>query len=195
MRLPDSEHSDRSWRIDQLTGDFHLEDVWAIPAPAGHDPFGTLLTALASRAPLLTAPALVRALFAIRERLGLRLGWDGPDRGLGARVDSLHTRLPADLLVQPAPRLAGMPFEPLYRLDDEYAAETANETVHAVLHLGWVPYAPGGARAQLAVLVKTNGVRGAAYMAAIKPFRYAVVYPALLGAIERSWHDAALAGR
>ncbi len=53
----------------------------------------------------------------------------------------------------------------------------ANRTVHSVMHVGWVPDGTGGYRGQMAVLVKPNGWFGAAYMAAIKPFRYLVVYP------------------
>ena len=39
----------------------------------------------------------------------------------------------------------------------------------------------------MAVLVKPNGRLGRAYMAAIKPFRYALVYPLLLRSIGRDW--------
>ena len=39
----------------------------------------------------------------------------------------------------------------------------------------------------MAVLVKPNGRFGRAYMAAIRPFRYALVYPLLLRAIGRGW--------
>jgi hypothetical protein len=44
----------------------------------------------------------------------------------------------------------------------------------------------------MAILVKPNGVLGAAYMAAIAPFRHLLVYPALLRAIGRAWRDQAL---
>jgi hypothetical protein len=67
----------------------------------------------------------------------------------------------------------------------------ANRTVHSVMHIGWVPDGTGGYRGQMAVLVKPNGRFGAAYMAAIKPFRYLVVYPALMRAIERDWQTNA----
>jgi hypothetical protein len=63
----------------------------------------------------------------------------------------------------------------------------ANRTVHAVMHIGWVPDESGGYRGQMAVLVKPNGLFGAAYMAAIKPFRYLIVYPALMRRFERGW--------
>ena len=32
-----------------------------------------------------------------------------------------------------------LPFKSLYLLDDEWAAEIANRTMHGVMHLGWVP--------------------------------------------------------
>ena len=41
----------------------------------------------------------------------------------------------------------------------------------------------------MAALVKTNGLFGRLYMAAIKPFRYLIVYPALTQQWERAWRD------
>ena len=43
----------------------------------------------------------------------------------------------------------------------------------------------------MAVLVRTNGRWGTVYMALIKPFRYALIYPALMRQIERGWAKAA----
>ena len=40
---------------------------------------------------------------------------------------------------------------------------------------------------QMAVLVKRNGRLGAAYMAAIKPFRHVLVYPLMMREIGRRW--------
>jgi hypothetical protein len=59
--------------------------------------------------------------------------------------------------------------------------------MHGVIHIGWVPDGTGGFRGQMAILVKPNGLLGTAYMAAIKPFRYLIVYPALLRQWERAW--------
>jgi hypothetical protein len=98
--------------------------------------------------------------------------------------------LPADLRDAPS----GPDFDPftsLYLLEDEFAAEMANRTVHAVMHLGWVPDGAAGYRGQMAVLLKPNGLFGAAYMAAIKPFRYVIVYPALMRQIGREWRAGA----
>ena len=35
MKLPKSAHFSRPWRIHELTRDFRLEDVWALPTPGG----------------------------------------------------------------------------------------------------------------------------------------------------------------
>ena len=45
----------------------------------------------------------------------------------------------------------------------------------------------GGYRGQWAVLVKPNGLLGTFYMAAIKPFRHLIVYPAMMRQIRRNW--------
>jgi len=79
------------------------------------------------------------------------------------------------------------PFTPLYLLDDEFAAEIVNRTVHGVMHLGWVPHGTGGYRGQMAVYVKPNGLLGSVYMAAIRPFRHLIVYPPMMRAIGRDW--------
>ena len=72
-------------------------------------------------------------------------------------------------------------------LEDEWAAEAANRTMHGVLHLGWVDDPTGGYHGQMAVLVKPNGLLGAAYMPAIRPFRHLIIYPALIRQIETTW--------
>ena len=191
MRLPDTAHTSRPWRIHALTSDFRVEDVWALPTPGGPEDFPRLVRGFASGDPAQGPSRAVRALFAIRSGIGALLGLDGPDAGLDARVPTLRDRLPEDLRDGPAgPDFAALPFTPLYLAHDEFAAEIANRTMHGVLHLGWVPDGNGGHRGQMAVLVKPNGVLGEAYMAAIKPFRLAIVYPRLLQRIERQWRRA-----
>jgi hypothetical protein len=80
-----------------------------------------------------------------------------------------------------------LPFTPLYRTDDEFAAEISNQTVHGVMHLAWVDQGEGRYHGQMAVYVKPRGRFGTAYMAFIKPFRHWVVYPALMRQFERAW--------
>jgi Protein of unknown function (DUF2867) len=189
MRLAADAHTSRPWRIHELARDFRVEDVWALPTPGGPDDFPRLVEMAAALDPERSASRAVRALFAIRWRIGGLLGWDDPGAGLGARVPSLRERLPAELRDTSTPGFAGLPFTPLYLLDDEFAAEIANHTVHGILHLGWVPDGAGGHRGQMAVLVKPNGRLGAAYMAAIAPFRHLVVYPPMLREFGRAWRS------
>jgi hypothetical protein len=192
MRLPHSAHSSRPWRIHEIAPDFRLEDVWQLPTPGGQGDFGRLVRAFTT-ARLGGSSRAADALFTIRFKIGALLGWDDADTGLGSRVPTLRDRLPADLRTSERPVFHDLPFESLYELDDEFAAELANRTVHGILHLGWVPDGTGGYRGQMAVLVKPNGLLGAAYMAAIKPFRYLVVYPAMLRKLERDWRASASA--
>jgi hypothetical protein len=189
MRLPNTAHTSRPWRIHEITSDFRLEDVWALPTPGGPDDFHLLVEGFASSDPAQeSASRAARALWAIRWKLGELLGWDDEDAGVGSRVPTLRDRLPADLREGPSgPRFDTLPFTPLYLLDDEWAAEIANRTVHGVLHLGWVPVVTGGYRGEMAVYVKPNGLLGRAYMAAIKPFRHLIVYPPMLREIGREW--------
>ncbi len=188
MKLPNTAHTSRPWRIHELTRDFRLEDVWALPTPGGPDDFPRLVEGIASGNPAHSSSRAARALFAIRWKLGELLGWDRPEAGLGSRVPTLRDRLPADLRDGPSgPTFDALPFSSLYLLEDEWAAEIANRTMHGVLHVGWVPDRAGGYRGQLAVDAKPNGLLGTAYMAAIRPFRQLLVYPSMIRQIERQW--------
>jgi hypothetical protein len=196
MSLPESAHRSRPWRIHELTQDFEVEDVWALPTPGGPDDFHLLVEGFAAGDPSQSGSAPVRALFAIRWKVGELLGWDRPGSGIGSRVPSLRDRLPTDLReAGSGPSFDGLPFTPLYLLEDEWAAEIANRTMHGVLHLGWVPDQAGGYHGQMAVLVKRNGLLGSAYMAAIRPVRHLVVYPQMLRDIGRRWNRREPASR
>ncbi len=191
MKLPDSAHTSRPWRIHELTRDFELEDVWALPTPGGPEDFPRLVELLASFDPARSSSAVVKTLFAIRWKIGGLLGWDEEDAGVGRRVPTLRDRLPEDLRdCARGPHVDG-PFTSLYLLADEWAAEIANRTVHGVMHIGWVPDGEGGHRGQMAIYVKRNGLLGSAYMAAISPFRHLLVYPPMLREIGREWRFAA----
>jgi hypothetical protein len=188
MRLPNSAHTSRPWRIHELTRDFRLEDVWTLPEMSGPDDFPRFVQLIASLDPSQGSSRAARGLLAIRWKLGELLGWDDPDDGLGSRVTTLRDRLPVDLRDAPSgPDFDAFPFTSLYLLDDEFAAEIANRTMHGVMHIGLVPDGTGGFRAQMAILVKPNGLLGTAYMAAIRPFRHLFVYPPLTREIEREW--------
>jgi hypothetical protein len=147
MRLPNTAHTSRPWRIHELTRDFRLEDVWDLPGRGGPDDFTWLVQLIASLDPSQGSSRAARTLWAIRWKVG-------------------------------------------ELLEDEFAAEIANRTMHGVMHIGRVPDGTGGFRAQMAVLVKPNGLFGTAYMAAIRPFRHLIVYPAILRAGRDLWERA-----
>jgi hypothetical protein len=191
-RLPESAHQARPWRIHGIAYDFRLEDVWALPTPGSPLDFSRLVELVASLDVQRSSSVALRTLFAIRLTVGKLLGWDESSAGLGSRVPTLRERLPEDLFSGPSgPRSAELPFTPLYLTENEWALEAANETVHGVLHLGWVPHAEHGYRGQMAVLTKPNGRLGTGYMTAIAPFRHRIVYPALMRDIAREWKPLA----
>jgi Protein of unknown function (DUF2867) len=186
--LPHTAHTSRPWRIHELTRDFRLEDVWALPTPGGPEDFPRLVALIAAGGPSQSSSRAARTLWAIRWKVGELLGWDDTGSGLGSRVPTLRDRLQADLRDAPSgPDFDALPFSPLYLIDDEFAAEIANRTMHGVLHLGWVRDEAGGYRGQMAVLVKPDGLLGTAYMAAIRPFRHLIVYPPIIRQVERAW--------
>jgi Protein of unknown function (DUF2867) len=199
MRLPDTAHTSRPWRVHEFTGDFELEDVWALPTPGGPDDLARFVQQFVGPDDGEEFPAVVRVLFALRWKLGELFGWDKARTGVGGRVRSVRERLPADLLREPrGPDLRAVPgrsapdgppiFRSVYQTHDEWLTELANETMHGLMHIGWVRDESGeGYHAQMAVLVKPNGWLGRAYMAAIKPFRHVLVYPMLLRSIGRQW--------
>lgn len=190
-RLSNSEHTFRPWRIHEIAPDFRLEDVWALPVHGKASDFPALVEGFTAGDPS-QGSRLARALWAIRWKLGELLGWDEAEAGLGARVPTLRGRLPQDLLDAPGPAFDTLPFTSLYMLEDEFAAEIANRTMHGVMHISCVADGKGGYRGQMAVLVKPNGLLGTMYMAAIRPFRHLIVYPAMMRQIEREWTRSAL---
>jgi Protein of unknown function (DUF2867) len=207
MRLPDTAHTSRPWRIYELTAGFRLEDVWALPTPGGPGDFPRLVRLMASGDPSRTSSGPARLLWAIRWKIGALLGWDSPSPGPGPDRPTLRDRLPSDLRdASSGPEFDVLPFTSLYLTDDEWAAEVVNRTVHGVMHIAWVPDQAGGYRGQMAVYVKPRGRLGTRYLAAIAPFRHLIVYPPMLREIGRRWQaldadptpddlDAAAGGR
>ena len=205
MRLPNAVHESHPWRIREIAPDFMLEDVWALPAHGGAQDFQTLLEIITSglNDPDNWESLPTCVLWRFRDRLG---SWSGLGR-ISVPIDSgqddaagnlpiprtnetsLSERLPVDLCNTAADlHFDSVPFAPLYRTDVEFAAELSNRTVHSVMHLAWVDQGEGRYQGQMAVYVKPRGLLGKVYMALIKPFRYWVVYPAMMREIEQAWN-------
>jgi Protein of unknown function (DUF2867) len=199
MRISDEVQLSQPWRVHSVVDDFTLEDVWRLPAVSGDkDDFTGLIELVTDSDPVNAESAATRFLWDVRDRLGawFHLGRistaAGDQKRLsipGTRESSLADRLPQDLCGSADDvHFAHLPFVPLYRTEDEFAAEISNQTVHGVMHLAWVGNESGdNYEAQMAVYVKPRGRFGRMYMAFIKPFRYLIVYPALERQIARDW--------
>ena len=168
MRLPRTAHTSRPWRIHEIAGDFH-----------GRGRVGAADTGRPRRPRTAGAP--------VRRRQGRRRPSPLPWRACSSRSAGSSGHCSAGTSPTPAsapgcrrcatgcrrtsarapagPTSARFPFTSVYQTHDEWAAEMANRTVHAVMHIGWVPDGAGGYRGQMAVLVKPNGLFGAVYMA------------------------------
>jgi hypothetical protein len=197
MKLLEAEHECHPWRIHDLVPDFTLEDVWALPTRGGAEDFEAFLEMFGSFDPTKTKSRPARFLWGFRNRLGAWLDLGEISTAVdgagelpipGTAETSLRGRLPPDLRgTEAGLSFDTLPFVPLYRTDREAAAEVSNKTVHGVAHLSWVERDEGRYEGRMAVYVKPRGAFGRAYMALIKPFRYLVVYPALMREVEGVW--------
>jgi hypothetical protein len=203
VRVPNEVQLAQQWRIHTIVPDFTLEDVWTLPSVGGRsDDFAAAIAMVAKFNPAKAKSVPTRLLWGLRDRLG---AWFAMGRismpvstpaGTADRLPipgtheySLTGRLPADLRgTADDVHFESLPFVPLYRTANEFAAEISNRTVHGVLHLAWVDRGDGRHQGQMAVYVKPRGRFGEVYMTFIRPFRYLIVYPALQRQIERSWN-------
>ena len=188
-RLSNSVHIERPWLVHEIAPDFALDDVWRIDLPgATAEDFARAIAILRETVDAGATGPVTRLLFAVRWRLGAMFGWDGAKGGVGHRVSPVAERVPEHLRVAVAPPPEHL-FTPVYRLEDETAEELANETVHGLMHVGWVPGDGDRHELRLACLTRPNGARGRIYLTLITPFRVLVVWPALVRAVERAWRE------
>ncbi|MBN1533769.1 MAG: DUF2867 domain-containing protein [Spirochaetes bacterium] len=196
-------HRARPWRVNDIAGDFTLWDVWELPIAAsnsGRENFRSFHdVAMGAFAAMPGERSLTGLLFALRDRIARVVPLDRHVNTLpipGCRETSVGDRLgPGDRersratgSVTPGGRSPGL-FRPVYLFEDESLHELSNDTVHALMHLGWVRRDDGSHTATLAVYVIPRGLLGRAYLAMIWPFRHLVVYPAMMRAIAGRWRD------
>ena len=194
MRIPNWLHQSHPWVISRIAPDFALLDAWALPVYGERDDFAAFVDTGSALDPARSASRATRALFALRLQMGRWFGWDDKDDAdarpiPGCTETTLRARLSGDLRGSATgPELgSAYGFTPVYRTDDEWAAEISNATVHGVLQLAWVEQPDGRYRGRMGVYVKPRGLLGAAYLRAIAPFRHLIVYPALLRQVGRAW--------
>ncbi|WP_086829802.1 DUF2867 domain-containing protein [Allokutzneria sp. NRRL B-24872] len=200
MRVPNNVLKAQRWIITDVVHDFDAEDVWALPITGGRDDFGAVIDLMNSIDFPGSASLPARLLWKIRDLLGGlfglgRISTAAENAGTWPPVPgtdelSLLGRVPRELRdTATDSHLKDKPFRGLYISDTEFAEEMSNRTMYGVMHLAWVDKGGGRYQAQMTVYVKPRGAVGKAYMALIKPFRYAIVYPALMRYLGRLWAE------
>jgi hypothetical protein len=179
--------------VHDLASDFRLLDVWRIPirAAPGRDSFERFVRVFLNNG-IETGNGVADALFRLRLALGKWFRWDEPQPIPGETRASVADRLTdedgaanriASIVVPPQP----VAVHPIYLFDEEALVEITNRTIHALLHLSFVPADEGRKDVAMAVYIKSRGVLSDVYMAMIGPFRHWIVYPALIQQLKTQW--------
>ena len=139
MRLANTAHTARPWRIHEFMPDFRLVDVWSLLTPGGPDDFPRLVRLMGLRAICRKAPSRrgPHALGGQAEGVGELLGWDGPDAGQSSEAADAPRPVAggAAPTLRPCPGLRRAPLHHAYLINDEWASEIVNRTVHGVMHI------------------------------------------------------------
>ena len=174
-------------RVHAFLAGVPLHDVWAVDLPRTRG--GITLAEFLRRAGSLfrRPPHAVRALLSVRFFVGDLFGWDRATPG--SVSESFAQRLTdedrARSLV-PAGTPDGL-FRIVYRFENEQLDELINRTAHAGA-LSALVEAAADYRFYFAVYVREVSPFTPLYMAAIDPFRKAIVYPWLLRSVSAQWN-------
>ena len=190
MRVAREELRRKELQVHALLTDGPLHDLWAIRLRGGGE--GRTLRdfeALASFERLQQASRAISALFKLRWMLGRWFRWD--EEQMEAPASSYVHRLPDDVrarsLYEPGSVTdATRPFRVVYAFETEALHEIINRTAHAFLHVSMEP-AADGYTVYWAVYVKTVSWLTPLYMKLIDPFRWLLVYPAVIRMLEQAW--------
>lgn len=195
LRIKIEEHTKHPWKVHDLLHDFEVEDVWALPITINDDHSIELVqNQFEATMEKLVNSGAAGALFRFRLYLGEIFNWDDPRnqaKKFGLKEGSIRARyaIQESLELEDMPNKGFADFEPIYLTENESLLELENATVHAALHLGKVPKANGEFTAQMTVYVKPKGFFSKAYMLIILPFRWYIVYPAMLNTIKKQWEQ------
>ncbi|HEY9245461.1 MAG TPA: DUF2867 domain-containing protein [Candidatus Methanoperedens sp.] len=194
-------HFARSWKVNKIADDFVLWDVWEIPIAANNsetENFQSFYrTVLETFKKIQTRTTLVSLLFALRFWISKILPLDRNINTLpipGSLETTVKSRLSSHDLERSK---AGKPikggntdleFHPVYLFEDESLHELSNDTVHSLIHVGWIKK-NDYYTATLAIYVIPRGIYGKAYLKLIEPFRRYIVYPGMMKIIKEQWEE------
>ncbi len=193
-------HPERLWKVSEIANDFTLWDVWEIPIKANnttHENFKSFHAVIVETFTKMQANrSLAGLLFTVRYWLGKVLPLDKNINTLsipGCRETSIKSRLTEqDNAVSKAGKAikfhnSDLEFCPVYLYENESLHELSNDTVHALIHFGWIKKKDNGYTATMAIYVKPRGVYGRVYLKLIEPFRHHIVYPTMMKMIKKQW--------
>ena len=198
-------HYSHPWKVHEIAKDFELLDVWEFPILADktqNQDFSLFLKVMQQptqpsfRSYFSIKSLIARFLVILRVFLGETLGLDKNVNSLpipGCKETSLKDRLSEEDLTRSLAESAGEEdkgkfiWRTVYLYENEMLTELSNDTVHALMHFGWVQKSGNYYTAQLAVYEKPRGTMGEFYMKLIMPFRHLIVYPAMMDEVKKRW--------
>jgi hypothetical protein len=186
-RLTPSEFRAKDFRVNSFLADVPLHDVWVFHLQGGDDGL-TLLDAqevLAQGSPL-DANTAVAVLVGFRMLVGGLIGMDDekyfdPSASYTRRLTEEDR---ARMLEEPG--TGSELFRTVYAFENEELAEMMNLTAHAFFCMAIEPTGDGYTM-YWAIYVRETGGLTSIYMSLIDPFRRHIVYPAIVGGVERTW--------
>jgi hypothetical protein len=208
--LDKKKHYSQPWKVHKIAKDFKLLDVWEFPILADNSKnqdLSLFLKVVQNRQKydlkngvsfrLLMAGVLV----VLRNFMSKIFSIDKDVNTLpipGCKETSLRERLSREDQKEnlAEPEIKGdekeRGFRAVYLYENECLWELSNNTVHALMHFGWVHKYDDYFTAQLAVYAKTRGWLGRVYMKLIMPFRRHIIYPAMMDYVKAKWEAAAM---
>ena len=199
IRLNKKQHPKRLWKVHRITNDFDLWDVWHIPIKADNsktENFNTFYTiAVKSFLMIESRKSITSFLFKIRFLIGKIFHFDKNINTLpipDCKETSIKQRITNQDLKQDKggkrikSKNIGLDFPSVYLFEQESLHELSNDTVHGLVHLGWIKV-DNYYTATLAIYTKPRGKMGKIYLKLIEPFRHYIVYPAIMKSIKKEW--------
>ncbi|HEY9207287.1 MAG TPA: DUF2867 domain-containing protein [Candidatus Methanoperedens sp.] len=195
-------HLARSWKVNTIANDFILWDVWEIPIAANNSKTENFQAfygiAFETFRKMQTKTTLVSILFTLRFWMDKIFPLDRNINTLpipGCWETTVKIRLSSQDLEKSKAGKAikvnntDLEFRPVYLFEDESLHELSNDTVHGLIHIGWIKKNDNYYKATLAIYVIPRGIYGKVYLKLIEPFRRYIVYPGMMKAIKEQWQE------
>ncbi|NJD51449.1 MAG: DUF2867 domain-containing protein [Candidatus Methanoperedens sp.] len=202
MMINKEVHFARPWKVNKIANDFTLWDVWEIPICATNSRTENFQSfykiAFEAFNKIQNNRTLVGFLFTIRFWLNKVLPLDNNINTLpipGCYETTVRSRLKSNDLINSKIGMnikannTDLEFRSVYLFENESLHELSNDTVHGLIHVGWIKKTDNCYTATLAIYVKPRGIYGKAYLKVIEPFRHYIVYPAMMKAMKAQWQE------